>query len=276
LTHHIYFPYILIGGFLLALNAGYTGSLFWSQIQAVTVAHMSGNAIRAGVELSRGGYSEFGQLVGVICFFTLGSAVSGVLVGGRSFNLRSYYAIALLLESVLLLISYLNIKPSGGIGWSDYMGAMAMGVQNAVCTSYSGAVIRTTHVTGSVTDIGVVIGVEVRKILKPYILQLLRPKQASVLDPDGSIRTENLGGGSSWWKLKVLVPLVIGYISGGCLGGLVHGYIGNEAMLVPMGFTLLLSLLYGLRSQLLRIWNNLSTHDASNINIGSSHVLTPR
>lgn len=34
--------------------------------------------------------------------------------------------------------------------------AMAMGMQNAMTTKFSGAVIRTTHITGLTTDMGIV------------------------------------------------------------------------------------------------------------------------
>ena len=39
---------------------------------------------------------------------------------------------------------------------------MACGLQNAMATSYSGAVIRTTHMTGIVTDLGIALGLLAR------------------------------------------------------------------------------------------------------------------
>lgn len=36
--------------------------------------------------------------------------------------------------------------------------AAALGLQNAMCTSHFGAIFRTTHVTGTVTDIGSTLG----------------------------------------------------------------------------------------------------------------------
>jgi uncharacterized membrane protein YoaK (UPF0700 family) len=41
---------------------------------------------------------------------------------------------------------------------SVYMLAIACGMQNAMTTRYSGAVLRTTHLTGMVTDVGLLIG----------------------------------------------------------------------------------------------------------------------
>jgi uncharacterized membrane protein YoaK (UPF0700 family) len=39
-----------------------------------------------------------------------------------------------------------------------YWAALACGIQNAMASSYCGLVLRTTHVTGIVTDIGILIG----------------------------------------------------------------------------------------------------------------------
>lgn len=36
--------------------------------------------------------------------------------------------------------------------------ALAMGIQNSMCTTWGGAVVRTTHFTGVLTDIGIVTG----------------------------------------------------------------------------------------------------------------------
>jgi uncharacterized membrane protein YoaK (UPF0700 family) len=40
---------------------------------------------------------------------------------------------------------------------------MACGLQNAMATGYSGAVIRTTHVTGIVTALGIAVGLAARR-----------------------------------------------------------------------------------------------------------------
>jgi uncharacterized membrane protein YoaK (UPF0700 family) len=41
---------------------------------------------------------------------------------------------------------------------SIYMLSIACGMQNAMTTRYSGAVVRTTHLTGMVTDVGLLLG----------------------------------------------------------------------------------------------------------------------
>ena len=73
--------------------------------------------------------------------------------------------------------------------------AFACGLQNGMCTTFSDAVIRTTHVTGILTDIGLIIG------------QAIFHSQTR----------------KHLWKLKILVPLYSAF----CLGGLT-GYFAFE------------------------------------------------
>lgn len=46
-----------------------------------------------------------------------------------------------------------------------YFLAFACGIQNALCTTWSGAVIRTTHYTPTITDLGIVVGNWIREKL---------------------------------------------------------------------------------------------------------------
>lgn len=99
----------------------------------------------------------------VICFVT-GAAHSAMLINwGRRHALHSEFALPLVLEAVLLLAF-------GLLGaWMDHWRWLAvpvtalllcyvMGLQNAMITKISKAEIRTTHVTGILTDLGIELG----------------------------------------------------------------------------------------------------------------------
>lgn len=74
-----------------------------------------------------------------------------------------------------------------------------------MCTTFSGAVIRTTHVTGTVTDIGLIIGQAIfHKRTRKHL-----------------------------WKLKILIPLYISFCIGGIIGWFAYELLHNKAMLVP-------------------------------------------
>jgi uncharacterized membrane protein YoaK (UPF0700 family) len=67
---------------------------------------------------------------------------------------KAFYGLALILNSSLLATAAFipgRLLPVCLV-------AAACGLQNAMCTSHFGAIIRTTHLTGTVTDIGSTLG----------------------------------------------------------------------------------------------------------------------
>ena len=70
------------------------------------------------------------------------------------------YGVALCVEGGLLLTAcyLLNLNSLYG----QYCASAACGLQNAMITTFSGAVVRTTHMTGIVTDLGLMIGAKLR------------------------------------------------------------------------------------------------------------------
>jgi uncharacterized membrane protein YoaK (UPF0700 family) len=94
--------------------------------------------------------------------FMAGAAHSAWLInlGGR-LGWRSRYALPLLVEAVLLLAFGLAgaVLPAQLVAIPIVpLLCFLMGVQNACITKISGARMRTTHVTGIVTDLGIEIG----------------------------------------------------------------------------------------------------------------------
>jgi uncharacterized membrane protein YoaK (UPF0700 family) len=96
--------------------------------------------------------------------FLFGAATSAILIKwGRRRRAQSVYATPLLLESALLLCFGLIGSTLGHhrlLFVSATVGVLCfvMGLQNAIITKVSRAEIRTTHVTGLVTDIGIELG----------------------------------------------------------------------------------------------------------------------
>ena len=283
---------VLIGGaVLLSINAGYIGALSLAGLHSATISHITGNIARTGVYLAEAQYYNFARIFLVYIFFIVGSAISTVIVSGtKQFNLRRTYGWALLLESLLLLISYLvsnRTAAKTGWWWSEYFGAMACGVQNALCTSYSGAMIRTTHMTGCVTDIGIALGQEFRiRFYKPWRVKLYawwqyRTKRyISAPGEIGMATTAVIGQGSEGqipqtpmsptadpdelepsilWRLKVLVPLFLGYLLGAYIGAMVYLHIGNKALLVPSLFIGIVGFFYALSTTFLKTYEQVKS-----------------
>ncbi len=96
--------------------------------------------------------------------FVVGAATSAVLINwARRRELYSLYALPLMLEAVLMLaFGFLgaNLKLFVGLAVPTTVVLLCymMGLQNAIITKVSNAEIRTTHMTGNTTDLGIELG----------------------------------------------------------------------------------------------------------------------
>ena len=96
--------------------------------------------------------------------FLVGAATSAMLINwARRRKLRSQYAMSLMLEAALLLAFGLlgaNLRQSVGlfVPATVLLLCYMMGLQNAIITKVSNAEIRTTHMTGNTTDLGIELG----------------------------------------------------------------------------------------------------------------------
>jgi uncharacterized membrane protein YoaK (UPF0700 family) len=151
----------------LSWIGGYVNVVGW-MVCGTAVSHMSGNATHFGqgaADVATGGRPSgvifFGFLL--LCFLA-GAALSAVLTelarrGGR----RSKYILPMASEAILLGLFAIGVdvhtgamRPGGMwvLYWMAGVASMAMGLQNATITRISGAVVRTTHLTGVITDLG--------------------------------------------------------------------------------------------------------------------------
>jgi uncharacterized membrane protein YoaK (UPF0700 family) len=100
----------------------------------------------------------------LVAAFMLGAAHTAVLINwARRRRMHSEYALSLMLEAVLLLaFGLLGANLAGHtellVPATVLLLCFVMGLQNAVVTKISQAEIRTTHVTGLVTDLGIELG----------------------------------------------------------------------------------------------------------------------
>jgi uncharacterized membrane protein YoaK (UPF0700 family) len=141
-----------------AANAG--GFLMVSQY----TSHMTGIVSSVADQLILGRHELVLAGVGALLSFVAGAASSAILINwARRRHLHSEFALSLLLEALLLLAfgmlgAHLT-QPTGlFIPATVMLLCYIMGLQNAIITKISRAEIRTTHVTGLVTDIGIELG----------------------------------------------------------------------------------------------------------------------
>lgn len=185
-------------------------------------SHMSGivSAMADHAALGHGGLLLAG-LVALLSFMA-GAAHSAWLINfGRRLGWRGRYALPLLVEAGLLLA----FGVMGALLPTELVAipvvpllCFLMGVQNACITKISGARMRTTHVTGIVTDLGIEIGKLTYWNADP------RSGEARVVADRA--------------KMRLLAGLLASFAIGGLAGALAFARIGLAACL-PLAVVLL-------------------------------------
>lgn len=208
-------------GFLLAAVAGAMNAGGFLAVRQYT-SHMTGIVSSMADQLALGDLALVADGLAAVASFVLGSATSAVMVNfARRRRLASEYALPLLLEGLLILCFGLLGAQLAGlealvVPATVVLLCYMMGLQNAVVTKLSNAVIRTTHVTGIVTDFGIELG----KLL-------YRNDPTSTLPPVCADRD----------RLRVLATLLGCFFAGGVAGALGFKWVGYS-FTVPIALAL--------------------------------------
>ncbi|RFP15058.1 MULTISPECIES: YoaK family protein [unclassified Duganella] len=125
-------------------------------------SHMTGIVSSLADSAAMGEMRVVAAGLAALLAFLLGAATSAILINwGRRRGAQSQYALPLIVEAALLLCFGLmgaSLGASGQVSAIVALLCFVMGLQNAIITKVSRAEIRTTHVTGLVTDIGIELG----------------------------------------------------------------------------------------------------------------------
>lgn len=209
--------WIILGGSSLALLAGYINAVGFLGADQQGVTHVTGQATTFGIAVSHGDFGVVGHAAMLMLFFFGGAVVSGAIIRRPELSQRGRrYGVALGLEAMLLAVATLLMLKD--VWWADDFVAMAAGLQNAMVTSYSGAALRTTHMTGIVTDLGIILGHAVR---------------------GEQIEREKFG---------LLGMLLFSFISGGVIGAYGAPPLREFALVPPTAILAIASLAYTVRA----------------------------
>jgi uncharacterized membrane protein YoaK (UPF0700 family) len=127
-------------------------------------SHMTGVVSSVSDDIVLGNFALVAVGLGSLCAFLVGAMCTAILVNwGLRKQLHSAYSLPLVLESLALLVFGLFGAAMSGFAslflpLTVMLLCFMMGLQNAVITKISQAEIRTTHVTGLVTDLGIELG----------------------------------------------------------------------------------------------------------------------
>lgn len=188
-------------------------------------SHMTGVVSSLADDTALGDFRIALSFLAMMLCFVVGAALSTVLVSyGKRHRMRSRYALSLLAESgFLLAFGYLGARLDARVHM-DLPEATAllcfiMGMHNAVTTNISGAVVRTTHMTGNVTDLGI-------ELAKLFYWNSPAVKDAPHIRADRA-------------HLKLVGLLLTSFIVGGITGAIGFRHIGFKTM-VPLALFLIL------------------------------------
>ena len=193
--------WVWIGAVALACVAGMVNVIGYLGFEHQAVSHLTGTTSLLGAALAQGDLRAIVHLWGMLIAFCVGAMLSGLVIQDQTLKLGRRYGVALALEAALLLLAIPLFKQQQI--WGALLAAMACGLQNAMVTTYSGAVVRTTHLIGMFTDLGIGLGHLLRGMPLP-------------------MRRLTLSG-----------LIISGFLGGGVLGAWFYRHWGYDALLAP-------------------------------------------
>ncbi|MCZ2722310.1 YoaK family protein [Marinomonas sp. 15G1-11] len=202
------------GSFLLALVAGLVNSIGLLGFKHQSISHLSGTATLLGTGIINSTLTDTLHLAAILMSFLVGASVSGYFLRSGSLKLGHNYSGLLSLEAVFLLIALYFLSTDSFSG--HYFASAACGLQNALATTFSGAVVRTTHVTGIFTDLGIMLGSKLRGV--PF---------------------DNR-------KALLFMLIITGFICGGAFGAYFFSLFQFQALFIPAAICFLLAFSYSM------------------------------
>jgi uncharacterized membrane protein YoaK (UPF0700 family) len=152
-------------------------------------------------------------LVAILLGFLAGAAMAGAVLAPTDALVGPRHAVVLFTEAALLVLAAAGVEETlvkvqiRALGIEEtavqaMFAATALGLQNGMTSSFRGMSIRTTHFTGTVTDLGLMLGRSRRD-------------------------------GINKWKAAILVTTLLLFLAGGVIGIVFGARLGGYSLLIP-------------------------------------------
>lgn len=214
----------------LSWVAGYT-NILTLLICGQATSHVTGTVSQVGRDVAEGTWGLAGYMVSLVGVFLLGAMVSGALTEwAHQRRRRSVYVLPMAVEALALALFALvvdfhaigvldaELGHEAALRWMTLLPSFAMGLQNATVSRISGGIVRTTHVSGVVTDLG----------LEGAVWALRRATGVREVAPRG--------GFASGWRLLLLASIAGSFALGAGLGTLARDASQRWSMVPPVAF----------------------------------------
>lgn len=205
---------------LLCITAGFVNAAGFLAFSVLTT-NVTGHAAIFAENIATQDW-QTAQVVAFWMFlFLAGAFVSSLIVSLIGTSKRFSYVIPILIELVILLVIGLTgYRYDGSLADRElYAGSLlfVMGLQNALVSMISGSVVRTTHLTGTFTDLGI------------DLAQMMQKGNW----PNALLRS----------RIKLRLTIILFFLFGAVLGGYLFNRFHFHAFFLPV-FILLYALLY--------------------------------
>lgn len=134
--------------FYLCACAGFVNAISFEKF-LVKTGHHSGNFLQLAQSLVPKNFAAFVLVLSVVCFFFLGSFLGGLIFPDDEQRLRTFYsAVPFCFAGLSLALQCIPLPDLVQL----WLICVMLGVQNSLPIRFNGAKVRTTHMTGNVTD----------------------------------------------------------------------------------------------------------------------------
>ncbi|MET0655688.1 MAG: YoaK family protein [Pseudoxanthomonas sp.] len=209
--------WVWVGAGSLAFVAGIVNVVGYLGFEHQAITHLTGTTSLLGAALVQGDTRAIGNLLGVILAFVAGAMASGLIIQDNTLRLGRRYGVVLSIEAMLLVLAVPLFERRMIAG--ALLAAAACGLQNAMASTYSGSLIRTSHVTGLFTDLGIAVGHALRGM--PVARR----------------------------RLALCSLVICGFLAGGLAGAWLYSFFGYRTLYFPAALTGSVGLAYTLYRQ---------------------------
>lgn len=201
----------------LAFSAGFVNAAGFVAFGSLTT-NVTGYTATLAIDLVSGDWHAAARVLLWLILFLTGSFISGLFIGAIGADKRYAYVGPIWGVVLCLGLVFLFATPGASLHWQHvFTGTLlfAMGMQNAVVTVISGSVVRTTHLTGIFTDLGV------------DLARIMAQGQSRIL----------------WSRTLLRVSIITAFLLGGVSGAFGFHRLSFTTFIFPICI-LLLTLLY--------------------------------
>lgn len=201
---------------LLCLNAGFINAAGFLAFRVLTT-NVTGHAALLAVYAAEADLRSMRMVALWLFLFLLGAFCSGLYMALSGGNRPFTYTVPILIIIFILLFT-------ATFGYSyhqtlfrteSFAGSLlfSMGMQNALVSGISGTAVRTTHLTGTFTDLGIDLSI--------FVLNLKKPPQF--------IKR----------RIALRIAIIFFFLLGGVAGGFIFSKYSFKAFYVPVAILLI-------------------------------------